>query len=178
MRILTNKELTEILNDHQEWLWRKGGSRADLSCADLSDANLRGADLSFADLSCANLRGADLSCANLRGANLSDAGLSRANLRGANLSCADLRGADLRGANLSDAIGDMLKIKSIQIESYAITYTSEILQIGCQRHDIADWWSFSDKEIIKMDGKRALKLWRKFKDHIKATIELSPAEPF
>ena len=73
-------------------------SRADLSDANLSDANLRGADLSRADLSDANLRGA-----NLRGANLSRADLSDANLRGANLSRADLSDANLSRANLSDA---------------------------------------------------------------------------
>ena len=68
---------------------------ADLSDANLSDANLRGADLRGADLSDANLRGADL-----RGADLSDASLSDASLRGADLRGADLRGADLRGADL------------------------------------------------------------------------------
>ena len=62
----------------------------DLSNADLSNANLRGADLSNADLSNANLRDADLSNANL----------SNANLRGADLSNANLRDADLRGADL------------------------------------------------------------------------------
>jgi uncharacterized protein YjbI with pentapeptide repeats len=88
-------------------------SGANLSDADLSDANLRGANLSDANLRDANLRGANLSDANLRGANLrganlsganlSDADLSDANLRGANLSDANLRGANLRDANLSGA---------------------------------------------------------------------------
>jgi uncharacterized protein YjbI with pentapeptide repeats len=86
---------------------------ANLSGADLSDADLRGANLSGANLSGANLSGADLRGANLRDANLSGADLSGANLRdanlsgadlsGANLSDANLRGANLRGANLSDA---------------------------------------------------------------------------
>ena len=46
---------------------------ANLSWADLSDANLRWANLSWADLSEANLRGANLSDANLSEANLSEA---------------------------------------------------------------------------------------------------------
>ena len=55
------------------------------------------------------LRGADLSGADLRDANLSDAvlrgaDLSGADLRDANLSDAVLRGADLRDANLRGAI--------------------------------------------------------------------------
>ena len=51
----------------------------------------------------ANLSWADLSKANLSKANLSWADLSKANLSGANLSWADLSGANLSGANLSDA---------------------------------------------------------------------------
>ena len=81
-----NKEkLQKILDEHKKWLNNEDGKCADLSYADLSNANLRNADLSYA---------------NLRGANLSDADLRDANLRGANLRYADLRGADLHGANL------------------------------------------------------------------------------
>jgi len=70
-------------------------SRADLSGADLSRANLSGADLSGANLYRADLSGADLSGAylyraNLSGANLSGAYLSRANLYRANLSGAEI----------------------------------------------------------------------------------------
>ena len=80
----------------------------DLSEADLSEANLRGADLSEANLRRADLRGADLSeadlrGADLRGADLSEADLSEANLRGADLRGANLRGADLRGADLDSS---------------------------------------------------------------------------
>ena len=83
-------------------------SGAYLSGADLSGANLSGADLSRADLSRANLSGAYLSGAYLSGAdlsraNLSGAYLSGADLSGANLSGADLSRADLYGANLSRA---------------------------------------------------------------------------
>jgi len=67
--------------------------RANLSRADLSEANLRGANLYRA-----NLIGADLRGANLYRANLSEADLSEADLRGA-----DLRGANLYRANLSEA---------------------------------------------------------------------------
>jgi uncharacterized protein YjbI with pentapeptide repeats len=152
-------------------------SGADLIGADLSDANLRGAYLSGADLSDANLRGAnlsgaDLSDANLRGAYLSGANLSRAYLIGADLSDANLRVANLRGAH-----GANPHIKCIQIDTYAITYTSDVMQIGCQRHTIAEWASFSDAQIRAMDGVKALAWWQKYKDWIFQTIALCPAEP-
>jgi hypothetical protein len=92
MKIYTTDQLKEILKLHQLWL----RSEEKGTCADLSWANLREADLSLADLSWANLREADL-----RGADLSGADLRRANLRGANLRGANLREADLRRADLS-----------------------------------------------------------------------------
>ena len=103
MTTYTKADLAKILADHAGWRLGKGGCRAYLSGADLSDADLSGADLSGADLSRANLSGADLSRANLSGADLSDADLSRANLSGADLSGADLSGADLSDAYLSGA---------------------------------------------------------------------------
>ena len=101
-------DLKKILDEHLLWLNGEGGSRANLSNADLRGANLSNADLFGANLRCANLSGADLSGADLsgadlRGADLSGADLRCANLRGADLSGADLRGADLSGADLSCA---------------------------------------------------------------------------
>ena len=96
-------DLKKILEEHLLWLNGKGGRRADLSGANLCDADLRDANLRGADLSGANLRGADLRGANLRGANLRGADLRDADLSGANLFGANLRGADLRDADLSDA---------------------------------------------------------------------------
>jgi len=157
-------------------------SGANLIGANLSGANLRSANLSGANLRSADLIGANLSGANLRGANLSGADLSDANLRGANLSGANLRSADLsdanlRGANLSGAHGANPHIKCIQIDTYAITYTSDVMQIGCERHTIAEWASFSDAQIRAMDGVKALARWQKYKDWIFQTIALCPAEP-
>ena len=75
-------------------------SRAGLIGAELCGANLSNANLSRAGLIGADLNGADLSGANLSGANLSGADLIRADLSGADLSGANLRYANLSGANL------------------------------------------------------------------------------
>ena len=78
-------DLKKILDEHLLWLNGEGGSRANLSNADLRDANLSNADLFGANLRCANLSNADLRGANLSGANLRDANLSNADLCGASI---------------------------------------------------------------------------------------------
>ena len=81
---------------------------ADLSRANLSNADFHDVNLSRAALCGADLSDADLGRADLRDADLSDANLSRANLSGFGLQNTDwrdsvLRGADLSGCNLCGA---------------------------------------------------------------------------
>ena len=161
MRQISADELKVILEKHKAWLNDEGGERANLTYANLTRANLCDADL----------RGA-----NLRGANLCDADLRGANLRGANLCGANLRGANLLPRRIWGAIGNMRHIKSIQAERYAITYTHDHLQIGCQKHLISDWWELEEHQILEMDGRSALEWWKKWKPLLKQLIEMSPAE--
>jgi len=143
--------------------------------ADLHGANLRGANLEGAYLRGANLEGANLRDADLRGADLRGANLYEANLRGANLYEADLRGANLRGANLRGAnllaSGNMKELRTMQIDTYKIGFTLDTLQIGCRRHKIEEWKSFSDEEIAEMDD-GALEWWNKFRPIIFNIVEV------
>jgi len=160
---------------------------ANLEGANLEGANLEGACFEWANLTGANLAGVNLRGANLEGAcfegvNLTGAYFEGANLRGAYfegayLAGADLAGASLGGASLGGANGINDWVKVIQIETYAIAYTAEILQVGCESHPIADWRNFDDRRIAEMDGKTALKFWGKYRDWIFQTIELCPAKP-
>lgn len=135
----------------------------------VSGDTLRGANLSEADLRGANLSRADLSGANLRGASLSRADLSEANLSGADLSWANLFGADLSGTNLFGTIGNMRELKSMQCDTWSVTWTADTVQIGCQRHTIAEWWAFNDAAISNMDDK-ALVWWQKWKPILQQII--------
>jgi hypothetical protein len=75
---------------------------ANLSGANLSNADLKSADLGGTDLILANLTGAYLNGADLTRANLSEAKLVDAQLLDANLSHATLHGANLTRAHLYD----------------------------------------------------------------------------
>lgn len=164
---------------------------ANLRGAILHGANLHGADLRRADLRRAYLHCAILNCTKLQGANLQGAALNGANLTSANLIFANLHGASLNFANLSCAflddvdfsgvtslwnvIGNMREVKSLQCDGWPVTYTANLMQIGCQKHDLNDWWTLSDSEISDMaDG--ALTWWRKWKPILKTIIEASPAD--
>jgi uncharacterized protein YjbI with pentapeptide repeats len=127
----------EQLQQHADWLRDGSGTRIEAINTNLRWANLSGA----------NLRGADL-----RGADLSGADLSGANLSWANLSGADLSGADLSGADLSGAIGNMREIKSAQFDQWAVTWTADVLAIGCQQHAIEKWRDADPRWIAAMDS--------------------------
>jgi hypothetical protein len=55
MKTYTPDEMKAILADHAKWLRNDGGSRANLTDADLTDANLTDADLTRANLTDADL---------------------------------------------------------------------------------------------------------------------------
>jgi hypothetical protein len=160
--------IQQVVIDHGLWLKNEGGARANLSHANLSRANLRGVNLSDADLSDADLSDSDLSDANLRGANLRGVNLSDADLSDANLSRANLSRADLR-----NCIGNMKQIKSLQCDTWLISYTSTHLNIGCRTHTIEDWFDFSNDEISSMDNE-ALVWWKVWKPILKNIIDVSP----
>ena len=62
-----------------------------------------------------------------------------------------------------DAQATKKVITFIDIFCYDITITDNHIKIGCQQHLKSEWENFTDKEIIEMDGKMALKFWRLFK---------------
>ena len=124
----------------------------------------------------ANLRSANLDGANLRGANLGGANLDGANLRGANLDGANLRSANLDElSSLWGTSGNLKEVKAIQCDTWPVTYTATHMQIGCQFHTLAQWWSFTDEQIDRMHP-LALAWWEKWKPLLHTIVTMSPAE--
>ncbi|MCX5666350.1 MAG: pentapeptide repeat-containing protein [Candidatus Omnitrophica bacterium] len=102
---------------------KKNFSRADLSGAEIFDANLEGselvgADLSRSDLTHCNLRGADLTKAKLVNSRLWNADLTGANLNEADLTGADLSNACLYNTKLWHA--DIKDVKSLSLRNFSL----------------------------------------------------------
>ena len=107
--------------------------------------------------------GTNLSGANLRGANLRGANLSEANLSWANLSW-----ANLRGAKIQNGIEILLTPYQLDCSDYFVFVWDKHIRIGCEFHSMDDWFAFSDKAILAMDGKSGLRWWKIWKDPIQA----------
>jgi len=148
---MTKKELDKILKDHKDWLDGKGGKKANLSGADLSDADLREAGLCKANLHGADLSDADLSGAYLCKADLSDADLREANLRGANLHGTNLREANLRGANLHGTNLGGANLLIFRYQRHQAYCTGHRLIIGCIDKTLDEWASCFE-DIGKENG--------------------------
>jgi hypothetical protein len=154
MKIYTTDQLKEILKLHQLWLQsEEKGTCADLSVADLREADLSGANLRGADLSWADLRGANLREADLSGANLSWAKLREANLSGADLSWANLRRADLRGA-IGLPIADDAPSRLLAVAKSALS-SSDALEMGtwhtCETtHCVCGWAEHLGGSLAKL----------------------------
>ena len=110
-------------------------------------------------------RGADLRCADLSGAYLRGADLSGADLRGADLRDVYLRCADLSGAKYADFEINKTPILISNLK-YEIIIFDNHLKIGCELHTHSQWSKFTQKKIIEMGGKDALKWWKQWKEPI------------
>ena len=57
---------------------------------------------------------------------------------------------------------DLINITS-NVGSYNITITPNHIKIGCQYHSKTAWFNFTDGEIVKMDGEKAVNWWKTWK---------------
>ena len=129
----------------------------------LEKATQARANLDGANLARANLDGANLDGANLARANLARANLVRANLDGASLVWANLDGANLAGAKFGDAVTAERGIRQVLGLRWPVIIFDAHMRIGCQLHSLADWATFTNREIVEMDGTDALLFWRRHK---------------
>lgn len=65
---------------------------------------------------------------------------------------------------------DLINITS-NTGAYNITIMPKHIKIGCQYHSKIAWFNFSDSEIEKMDGEKAVKWWRTWKPILQTICE-------
>ena len=65
---------------------------------------------------------------------------------------------------------DLINITS-NIGSYNITITPKHIKIGCQYHSKTAWFNFTDDEIVKMDGEKAVNWWKTWKPILQAICD-------
>ena len=129
----------------------------------LEKATQARANLARANLARANLDGANLYGASLDGANLAWANLDGASLAGASLAGASLAGASLAGAKFGDGVTAERGIRQVLGLRWPVTIFDNHMRIGCQLHSLADWATFTKRDIVEMDGTDALLFWRRHK---------------
>ena len=91
------------------------------------------------------------------------ANLARANLAWANLAWANLDGANLDGAKFGDGVTAARGIRQVLGLRWPVTIFDNHMRIGCQLHSLADWATFTKRDIVEMDGTDALLFWRRHK---------------
>ena len=65
---------------------------------------------------------------------------------------------------------DLINITS-NVGSYNITITPKHIKIGCQYHSKTAWFNFTENEIRKMDGKKAVMWWKTWKPILKSICD-------
>ena len=65
---------------------------------------------------------------------------------------------------------DLINITS-NAGSYNITITPNHIKIGCQYHSKTAWFKFTDNEIVKMDGEKAVMWWKTWKPILKSICD-------
>lgn len=102
--------------------------------------------------------------------------LEAATVTGAYLTGAYLHGASLTGATI---YGVKITRTPVIIDGlrWGVTIIDGHIKIGCQFHGIGAWSAFDDAAIAAMDGRDALRFWRKHKAVIMALAAPFAAMP-
>jgi len=120
--------------------------KADLSGANLTEANLKGINLKWVNLQGANLTGTKLQDADLEEVSLQNANLSHADLQGAYLFAANLQGANLSCSILKDAYIAEANLKEANLQ-YANLREASLRDASLKEADLS--WAKLQKADIR-----------------------------
>ncbi len=132
---------------------------------DIMGGTIRGGDIRGGDIRGGDIRGGDIWGGTIWGGTIWGG-----DIWGGTIWGGDIRGGDIRGGTIRG--GDIVKDSPIYIGGlqWNITIKSTHITIGCEHHTHKEWDKFSDKRILEMAGKDALKFW---KSHKKTIIQFA-----
>lgn len=141
----------------------------------IKNSDIRNSLFNYSRLSKLKLEKVKLKKCDFRGSELDNSSFSDCDLTGCNFWEASLLNIRLDNVYLMDTIGNGKEIKSLQIGTFTIVYTCNLLQVGCKIYPIDKWSTFTNRDLLEMGGREAAKFWNYHGDEILNLVRLSPA---
>jgi len=123
-----------------------------------------------------NLDGATFVGANLQFTRLESCSTSGLSLKYCNIHKTDFSGSRLDECDIYGTHGVCDYIKNIQIDTYPVSYTYSRVQFGCENLSIGKIKDIDTKKLLELDGRNALRFWRKNKIIINSIVDEYPAK--
>ncbi|HDZ5093983.1 TPA: pentapeptide repeat-containing protein [Campylobacter jejuni] len=139
----------------------------------LNNANLENLDLSGLNFDNVFINGTSFKNANLndissKNASFIDCNFSGVSFHFCNFLRTEFENCIFDNVSLRDCIGDMKNIFSVVIDTYVMTFTKTIMNLGCNSKSIDDWRKTNPDNI---DDEEQKWLWSYYKDTIFEIID-------
>lgn len=118
-----------------------------LNEANLDNLNLSGLNFNDAFIKDASFKNADLSGISSKNATFIHCDFSGANFNFCNFLNTEFENCILDNISLRDCIGDMKHIFTIAIDTYVMTFTKTMMNLGCNAKSIEEWRKLNFKDL-------------------------------
>lgn len=139
-----------------------------LNEANLEDLNLRALNFNNAFIINANFKNAYLSEISSKNATFIDCDFSGADLSFCNFLRTEFENCIFDGVNIRNCIGDMKNIFSIAIDTYVMSFTKTMMNLGCNTKTIEEWRNLTTDNLEDEEQKW---MWDYYKDVIFKLID-------
>lgn len=151
----------------------------ELQYLNVAEQNLQGARFVNVDFHGSRFMNTNFSFADFIKCNMTKCAFYNCNFFGANIKTSNFMSArfsdcDINLENMESLFGNGKQIKSMFISDYPIVWTSEYLQIGCQKKTIEEWRAL-DKEKANELIDFGWSWWEEHRDFIVNAIKEYPA---
>lgn len=146
------------------------------------NCNLRGVHFNACDLYATQFVNCDLSrtrfdhC-NLHYSVLQDCHFEYTDFTGSNLSRSKFQSEIPGTVDLYNVSGNGTEIKTWQSDTYAVAYTHDRVQIGCQNRSLEQWLLMDRATKARLGGANGLEWSKKNKSTLLKMIQTNPAQP-